>query len=45
MMEFITFNDGNRIPAVGLGVFKVPNDAATEDAVSIATSSGIKKRD
>ncbi|MBB5182669.1 diketogulonate reductase-like aldo/keto reductase [Catenisphaera adipataccumulans] len=28
-MEYFTFNDGNKIPAVGFGVFMIPNDGST----------------
>ena len=35
-MEMITLNDGNKIPAVGFGVFLVPNDGPAYEAVSQA---------
>jgi 2,5-diketo-D-gluconate reductase A len=40
----ITLNDGNSIPAVGLGVFKVP-PADTEQAVSAALRAGYRHID
>ena len=35
-MKTITLNDGNRIPAVGFGVFKIPVDGSTYTAVKEA---------
>ena len=35
-MEMVTLNDGNKIPAVGFGVFLIPNDGATYEAVTQA---------
>ena len=35
-MEYITLRDGNTIPAVGFGVFLIPNDGSTYDAVTKA---------
>ena len=32
-MEKILLNDGNYIPAVGFGVFMIPNDGSTYKAV------------
>ena len=32
-MDYITLNDGNKIPAIGFGVFLIPNDGPTYDAV------------
>ena len=32
-MRIITLNDGNSIPAVGFGVFMIPNDGTTYQAV------------
>ena len=31
-MNVITLNDGNKIPAVGFGVFLIPNDGPTYDS-------------
>lgn len=33
-MEYITLNDGNRIPAVGYGVFEIPDDVCTEKVLA-----------
>ena len=33
-MEFIQLNDGNRIPAIGFGVFMIPNDGPTYERFS-----------
>ena len=35
-MTTITLNDGNKIPAVGFGVFLIPADGPTYDAVRAA---------
>ena len=35
MMRF-TLNDGNTIPAIGFGVFMIPGDGPTYDAVLAA---------
>lgn len=42
--QFVTLNDGNLIPAVGLGVFQVP-PAETEQAVSAALRAGYRHID
>lgn len=39
-MEMVTLNDGNKIPAVGFGVFLIPNDGATYEAVTQALKAG-----
>lgn len=39
-MEYITLRDGNTIPAVGFGVFLIPNDGSTYDAVTKALHLG-----
>lgn len=44
-MQFITLNDGNKIPAVGFGVFEVPNDGATYEAVCAALQAGYRHID
>lgn len=44
-MEFITLNDGNRIPQVGFGVFMIPNDGPTYDAVLAALKAGYRHID
>ena len=33
MDTMVTLNDGNRIPAVGFGVFRIPADGPTYEAV------------
>lgn len=44
-MEMITLNDGNIIPAVGFGVFLVPNDGPAYEAVSQALKAGYRHID
>ncbi len=44
-MEYFTLNDGNRIPAVGFGVFLIPNDGSTYDAVRMALKAGYRHID
>lgn len=44
-MEMITLNDGNKIPAVGFGVFLVPNDGPAYEAVSQALKVGYRHID
>lgn len=44
-MRTITLNDGNRIPAVGFGVFLIPNDGPTYDAVLTALKAGYRHID
>ena len=44
-MEMITLNDGNKIPAVGFGVFLVPNDGPAYEAVSQALKAGYRHID
>ena len=44
-MEYITLNDGNRIPHVGFGVFMIPNDGPTYDAVLAALKAGYRHID
>ena len=44
-MENILLNDGNSIPAVGFGVFLIPNDGSTYKAVSSALSLGYRHID
>ena len=41
-MKTITLNDGNSIPAVGFGVFLIPNDGSTYDAVLSALIAGYR---
>lgn len=44
-MRTITLNDGNQIPAVGFGVFLIPNDGPTYDAVLTALKAGYRHID
>ncbi|MBT2725505.1 aldo/keto reductase [Bacillus sp. ISL-75] len=44
-MEMITLNDGNKIPLVGFGVFMIPNDGPTYDAVHTALKAGYRHID
>lgn len=44
-MEMITLNDGNKIPAVGFGVFLVLNDGPAYEAVSQALKAGYRHID
>jgi len=44
-MEFVKLNDGNKIPAVGFGVFLIENNGPTYDAVKIALKAGYKHID
>ena len=44
MMRF-TLNDGNTIPAIGFGVFMIPNDGPTYDAVLQALKAGYRHID
>ena len=45
MMQMITLNDGNKIPAVGFGVFLIPNDGPAYEAVSAALKAGYRHID
>ena len=44
-MKRVTLNDGNTIPAVGFGVFLIPNDGPTYDAVLSALKAGYRHID
>lgn len=44
-MEMITLNDGIKIPAIGFGVFMIPNDGSTYNAVSEALKTGYRHID
>ena len=44
-MDYITLNDGNKIPAVGFGVFMIPNDGSTYKAVTQALKAGYRHID
>ncbi|CCK82904.1 Organophosphate reductase [Lactobacillus equicursoris 66c] len=44
-MEYITLNDGNKMPQLGFGVFQVPDLSQAEQAVSDALSVGYRLLD
>ncbi|PMD72470.1 aldo/keto reductase [Companilactobacillus nuruki] len=44
-MEKILLNDGNEIPAIGFGVFRIPNDGSTYQAVLDALEAGYRHID
>ncbi len=44
-MDYITLNDGNRIPSIGFGVFLIPNNGPTYEAVSQALKAGYRHID
>lgn len=44
-MEMVKLNDGNEIPAVGFGVFLIPNDGSTYKAVMDALKDGYRHID
>ena len=44
-MEYVRLNDGNKIPAIGFGVFMIPNDGPTYDAVLQALKAGYRHID
>ena len=44
-MTTIILNDGNKIPAVGFGVFLIPADGPTYDAVRTALDAGYRHID
>ena len=44
-MEKILLNDGNQIPAIGFGVFKIPSDGSTYKAVLEALKAGYRHID
>ena len=44
-MEYIALNDGNKIPAIGFGVFTIPNDGPTYEAVTQALKAGYRHID
>lgn len=44
-MDYIQLNDGNRIPAIGFGVFMIPNDGPTYEAVLAALKAGYRHID
>lgn len=44
-MEFIQLNDDNKVPAIGFGVFMIPNDGPTYEAVLAALKAGYRHID
>ncbi|WP_337097257.1 aldo/keto reductase [Limosilactobacillus fermentum] len=44
-METVQFNDGNQIPAVGFGAFRIPADGSTYQAVKEALAVGYRHID
>lgn len=44
-METIRLNDNNQIPVIGFGVFMIPNDGSTYQAVSEALKAGYRHID
>ena len=44
-METVQFNDGNQIPAVGFGVFRIPAEGSTYQAVKEALAVGYRHID
>lgn len=44
-METVQFNDGNQIPTVGFGVFRIPADGSTYQAVKEALALGYRHID
>lgn len=44
-MDYITLNDGNKIPVVGVGVFMIPADSSTYKAVTEALKAGYRHID
>lgn len=44
-MEYIKLNDGNKIPSVGFGVFLIPADGSTYNAVRYALDAGYRHID
>lgn len=44
-MEFVTLNDGVKIPTIGFGVFRIPPDGSTYQAVRNALDAGYRHID
>ena len=44
-MEYVRLNDGNKIPTIGFGVFTIPNDGPTYEAVLQALKAGYRHID
>jgi len=45
MQTYVTLNDGNKIPQFGLGVYMVPEGAATREACLSALKTGVRHID
>ena len=45
MQQIITLNDGNKIPSIGFGVFMIPNNGPTYQAVREALKAGYRHID
>lgn len=45
MTQTFTLSDGNKIPAFGFGVFQIPADGSTYNAVSYALKAGYRHID
>ena len=41
-MEFVTLNDGNKMPVAGYGVFQMATDDSTAQAVADAIKAGYR---
>lgn len=44
-MEYVEFYNGNRMPIVGLGTFRVENDEQAKEAVQVAIENGYRSID
>ena len=44
-MEYVRLNDGYKIPAIGFGVFMIPNEGPTYEAVKQALKAGYRHID
>ena len=44
-MEYITLNNGVKMPQLGFGVFQIPDGKDTEDAVATALEVGYRSID
>lgn len=44
-MEHVELNDGNRIPAIGFGVFMVPDGGPAHEATLVALKAGYRHID
>lgn len=44
-MDYMTLNDGYKIPTIGFGVYQIPNDGATYEATKTALQMGYRHID